>query len=387
MKTVSSDLLALLATRQFYVADLWTITVSSGQVLRFTTADADVVAGGHTFLAASHLFSRGKIIQKIGFEVDTLDVDIYPNASDLVNGLPFLQAVRRGYFDAAEVLLERVFMATFRDVSAGTIIIFAGRMGDIEAGRSTAHVTVNSHLELLNGKIPRGVYQAGCPFTLYDSRCGVMRASYEQATTVGAAATQSSVPVPALGQADGWASHGVLTFTSGACSGLTRTINNHVSGVLYIYPPLPEVPALGDGVLVAPGCDKTWPVQTVYALPQVLPSASPYHVTPSPAATMDNGVTALVTTSVTENTYDEWGNPTGTITYDVTNTVTFAKVSGTPASHQYAFAAGVYTFAAADAGLSATINYTSITGAGCGKFANSPAFGGQPFIPTPSTTT
>jgi len=388
VKTATPELLALLASRQFNVADLWTITLSSGAVLRFTTADVPITANGHTFQAASHLFSRGRIVQKVGLEVDTLDVDLYPNPTDLVNGLPFLQAIHRGHFDAAEVLLERAFMPTYGDTSVGTIIIFSGRMGDIEAGRTTAHVTVNSHLELLNVKVPRGVYQAPCPFTLYDSRCEVSRASYEQATTVGAGATQSRIPVPSLGQSDGWASHGVLTFTSGACAGLTRTINDHAGGVLLIYPPLPDVPAPGDAVLVAPGCDKTWPVQTDHALAQVLPNSAPYQVTPYPGATVDNGVTAAITTNVTQTTYDpETGLPNGSVTYPVTNTVAFSKVSGTPGSHQYAFAGGVYTFAAADAGLAATINYTNITGTGCGKFANTARFGGQPFIPTPSTTT
>ena len=388
MKAVTAPLLALLASGQFYVADLWTITVSSGQVLRFTTADANVTANGHTFLAASHLFSRGKIVQKLGLEVDTLDVDIFPNATDLVNGLPFLQAIRRGYFDAAEVLLERAFMSTFGDVSAGTIVIFAGRMGEIEAGRTAAHVTVNSHLELLNQKIPRGVYQAPCPFTLYDGKCGVVRASFEQATTVGAGATQNSIPVPSLGQPDTWAAHGVLTFTSGACAGQTRTINEHKAGFLFIYPPLPDVPAAGDGVKVAPGCDKTWPVQTNYTSAVALPSSSPWKVTPSPAATDDIGVTALIPGSVTENQYDpDSGQYIGTVTYSVQNTVAFTKVTGTPATHQYAFSGGVYTFAAADQGLAATLTYANIPQTGCGKFSNSPKFGGQPFIPTPSTTT
>lgn len=389
MKTATPELLALLASRQFYVADLWTITLSSGAVLRFTTADALITANGHNFLAASHLFSRGRIVQKVGLEVDTLDVDLYPNSTDLVNGLPFLHALRLGHFDAAEVLLERAFMPTYGDVSVGTIIIFAGRMGDINpAGRTSTHVTVNSHLELLNVKVPRGVYQAPCPFTLYDSRCEVDRASFEQASTVGAGATQSKVPVPSLGQADGWASHGVLTFSSGACAGLTRTINDHVGSVLLIYPPLPDVPAPGDAVLVAPGCDKTWPVQTDHTLAQVLPSATPHQVTPYPGATVDNGVTAAITTNVTQTTYDpESGMINGTVTYPVTSSVAFSKVASNPASHQYAFANGVYTFAAADAGLVGTISYTNITGTGCGKFANTARFGGQPFIPTPSTTT
>lgn len=257
MKAASPELAALLATRRFRVADLWTVELASGTVLRHTSADQAVTAGGRVFLAASHLYERGRCSQKAGLEVATLDLTVHPREGDLVHGLPFLHAVRLGLFDEAEITLERAFMPEFGDTSPGAVILFAGRVGEIEAGRSSASIPVNSHLELLNVKLPRAVYQAPCPHTAYDGRCLLARAAHQAAATVGAGATSTRVPLPGLGKADGWAALGVLAFTSGALAGLTRHVTAHASGVLTVFPPLPSAPAAGVAVLVAAGCAKT----------------------------------------------------------------------------------------------------------------------------------
>lgn len=257
MKAATPELEALLATRCFWVADLWTVALASGSVLRHTSADQAVIAGGRQFLASSHLFERGRISQKAGLEVATLDLTVHPREGDLVDGLPFLHAIRLGLFDEAEITLERAFMAEFGDTSAGTLIQFAGRAGEIEAGQSSAAIPVNSHLELLNVKLPRLVYQASCPFTVFDGRCRLGRAAHEAAATVGSGASNTRVPLPDLAKADGWATLGVLGFTSGLLAGLTRHVAAHSGGVLTVFPPLPSAPAAGVSVRVAAGCAKT----------------------------------------------------------------------------------------------------------------------------------
>lgn len=264
MRAASPALEALLATRKFWVADLWTIALASGTVLRYASADQPVTSGGNVFSAASHLFSRGRCTQKIGMEVDTLDLEVFPEPGDLVDGLPFIQAVRIGDFDNAEALLERAFMPEFGDTSPGALVIFAGRMGDIEAGRTTASITINSHLELLNTRLPRLVYQAPCPHTLYDARCGLARGGFEVPATIGSGATNVRIPLPGLGEADGWAVHGVAEITSGSLAGQTRTVVAHVAGVLTVYPPLPGAPVAGDTVTVGPGCNKTMEACTAF---------------------------------------------------------------------------------------------------------------------------
>jgi hypothetical protein len=49
MKTASPALLALLASGQFCYAELFTLTLANGTVLRWTGADTALVYGGHAF--------------------------------------------------------------------------------------------------------------------------------------------------------------------------------------------------------------------------------------------------------------------------------------------------------------------------------------------------
>ncbi|MCU0624551.1 MAG: phage BR0599 family protein, partial [Gemmatimonadaceae bacterium] len=51
---------------------------------------------------------------------------------------------------------------------------------------------------------------------------------------------------------------GIVRFTSGALSGVSRVVRSHVQsgGVLRLVAPLPAAPAPGDGIAVTPGCDK-----------------------------------------------------------------------------------------------------------------------------------
>ena len=63
MKTAGAPLLALLASRQFYAANLYTITLVGGTVLRYTDGDRDIVSGGNTFLCGGTtgpLFNAGE---------------------------------------------------------------------------------------------------------------------------------------------------------------------------------------------------------------------------------------------------------------------------------------------------------------------------------------
>mgnify|MGYP000905353330 CR=1 FL=1 len=257
MKAASPELVALLATRRFCVADLWAVELASGSVLRHTSADVDITANGQVFTAKSHLYQRGLISQKCGVEVATMDLTVYPREGDLVDGQPFFTAVQLGFFDESEITLERAFMAEPGDPVVGTVIMFAGRSGQIEIGDTSATIPVNSHMELLNAKVPGQVYQPACPYTCYDTRCRLDRAAHQVATTVCSGATNTRIPLPGLGQADGWATLGVLAVTSGALAGQTRHVHSHASGVITVYPPLPSAPAAGVSVLVAAGCAKT----------------------------------------------------------------------------------------------------------------------------------
>lgn len=263
MKPASTALQTLLASRQFFAADLYTFTLVGGGVLRYCGGDRDITSGGNLFTAQGPRIDRkdnkAKCHWKVGVEVDTLVFDVMPQATDLVNGQPFLAACVQGAFDGAELQLERGFMASYGDTSVGTVIMFVGRVAEIDLGRAVATFTINSHLELLNLQQPRNLWQPGCVNSLGDASCGVDLAAYGVGGSAAAGSSQSVVPA-SLGQGSGYFDQGKIAFTSGANAGLTRSVKSWVAGSpgsIALLAPLPNAPAAGDAFTIYPGCDKT----------------------------------------------------------------------------------------------------------------------------------
>jgi uncharacterized phage protein (TIGR02218 family) len=186
---------------------------------------------------------------------------VLPGAATVL-GSPFLSAVLAGIFDGAELTLERAFMPQYGDTSAGTVIMFVGRVAEIDCGRSLATFTVNSHLELLNLNLPRNLWQAGCVNILGDAACGVNLASYAMSGAAASGSSASAV-LAALIQATGYFDQGKIAFTSGANAGLSRGIKTWVAGsggtpgTVALIAPCPTAPAAGDAFQITPGCDKT----------------------------------------------------------------------------------------------------------------------------------
>jgi hypothetical protein len=89
---------------------------------------------------------------------------------------------------------------------------------------------------------------------------------------------------------------------------------------------------------------------------------TPFRITPTGNIVSDVGVHQSQAYDVI---YDDYGSDSyGTHPHLTGNhNVPFVKVTGTPTTGQYAFSAGVYTFAAADAGKTVTMTYTTV-GAG-----------------------
>lgn len=256
MKTASAAMISLLASKQnLLMADLYTFTLVGGFVARYTGADADLKVGGNTFSSAGPIITRGKIANKAGLEVQTMDMSIFADSTTLLNGKPWLQAARSGDLDGARVLVERAFMPTFGDTSAGKLWAFSGNVADIEVSRTEARLTVKSDLEKLNQQWPRNMYQPGCLHTLYDSGCTLNKVGFRTSSNItpGSNVTQINC---GLSQAAGYFSLGTMEFTSGANSGITRTIKLYTPGVIVLALPLVVPPALGDTFVAYAGCDK-----------------------------------------------------------------------------------------------------------------------------------
>lgn len=264
MRNASGALITLLgAQNQYLVADLLTIIQANGTITRLTSADFDVVAvsqvdgASHSFSSKGPPFTRTKTKLVVGLETDTMTVTLSPDpALHTIGSQPWPAAAVAGAFDEARVIIERAFMATWGDTSAGTLIQFSGRTGKVSSSRSTLVLQIKSDLELLRAPMPRNTYQPGCVHTLYDTGCGLVKASFAVTGSVQAGSTINLLNTT-LAQATGYFDLGTILFTSGALNGQSYTVKSFTSATSIIPArPFASAPATSDAFTAYPGCDK-----------------------------------------------------------------------------------------------------------------------------------
>lgn len=258
MKGANPALIALLnGDADFQRADLWTLTLPGGTVVRWSGADRPITANGHVH-ALGPAIERGTISEKIGLEVATLTMTITANADDTINGVPIIPFIARRGLDGAAVRLDRAFMAEWDLPAVGTVLRFAGKItsiGDIAGASAT--ITVSSWTILLNVSMPTNLYQAACLHSVYDAGCGLDPAPFAVSGAVSAAPGTSRFGSTLSITADDFA-QGRIVFTSGANTGVAATVkSNDAAGTFSLIRPLPALPAPGDGFTAYPGCDLT----------------------------------------------------------------------------------------------------------------------------------
>lgn len=246
----------LQSATEFRMADLYTITLKAGAVLRYTTWDSTLTVLGNTFLTGPPNIERTAIEEQLGMAVSTIEITITASATDLLSGVPILQAIGMGLFDGAAFKIDRLFMDSSGQ-QIGTVIRFAGFIGPVdELTRSYAKLTVNSGTELLSMQLPAIILQPGCTNTLFDARCGLSKASFAEANTVQAGSTVNKL-ISLSAKADDYYDNGQLVFTTGANTGLVKAVKQYLGQQFTFNSPLPFAPSAGDLFTAYPGCDKT----------------------------------------------------------------------------------------------------------------------------------
>lgn len=257
MKTVSGPLLTLIDDSvQYYVAEVMKLTLLDGTVMYYTTLDTDVVWNGHTYSSSGLLIKRSKITQVRGLEIDELEIELYPTTAQ-IGSIGFLAAAINGALDGATLKLERIFYPAWGQTATGGYTLFTGIISDVEFGRTYAKIKVLSQLELLSFPWPALVYQPGCVWDLYGTGCNLSKATFTVSGAVVAGTLAISSFSTNLSQADDYFDLGVIAFTSGLNSGITRTIKSylHASGLVTLVLPLNNLPVAGDAFNIYPGCD------------------------------------------------------------------------------------------------------------------------------------
>jgi uncharacterized phage protein (TIGR02218 family) len=238
------------------MADLYTITLVAGTVLRYTSWDSDLTVLGNVFLAGPPHLRRSQIEEKIGLEVAALELEVLAAQSDTINSVPILQMIASGSFDGAQLRIDRLFMDAAGN-QIGTVIRFSGVIGAVEeVTRSSARLTVEALVSRLSQQLPGIILQPNCTNTLFDARCGLVKASFAESLSVQPGSTVNKL-ISHSTKPDGYYDNGQIAFTSGANSGLVKAVKRYVGQQFFFNSPLPFVSSAGDAFTAYPGCDKT----------------------------------------------------------------------------------------------------------------------------------
>ena len=263
MKTATAQLTTFLnSARQALMFDLWTITLQSGTVLRWTDADVDITLLDARKFVRGPIITRDRVKWTRGLEVDQLKA-VFSGPPVLVDGkaLPGFAAV--GGFDGAAVLLERVYLND-AGVAQGSIVWFPGTVADVYPSRMGAELSIKSQLTQLGQQLPRNLYQAQCLNDLYDGNCAAVRASFTvngMVAAIGVGSNPAITCTMASSVAARFFELGSCKFTSGANTGIARTVQAQpASGTSVVFSfsrPLPFAITVGDTFAAVAGCDKT----------------------------------------------------------------------------------------------------------------------------------
>jgi uncharacterized phage protein (TIGR02218 family) len=238
------------------MADLYTITLKNGAALRYTTWDTNLLVLGNTFVTGPPNIARSAIEEKLGMDVATLEVTIEASLTDVINGVPILQAIGQGLFDGAAFRIDRLFMDS-ASIQIGTVVRFSGFIGALdELMRSSAKLSVNAGTAYLSMQLPAVILQPGCTNTLFDARCGLVKASFAEVNTVQAGSTVNKL-LSLSANGDRYYENGQISFTTGANAGLVKAVKTYAGQQFTFNSPLPFAPNAGDLFTAYPGCDKT----------------------------------------------------------------------------------------------------------------------------------
>lgn len=263
MKYASAALITYLENNStFLMADLYTITLQTGQVYRWTDADMNLTYQGNLYTAAvdnggEPVMERGEISNTRGLEVSTMDLTLFCGQSAQILGVNCTLAAHNGAFDQAEVQVVRVVMPTWGDCTTlGGTILFDGLVAAVDMGSTQVILHVASMLTLLTVQMPRALFLPACANTFGDSTCGISIAALTVTGSIAAGSTTTAIK-GAPAQPSGYYQAGVLSFTSGVNSGTSVAVAAYDGTTITPVVPLHAVPGVGDAFTVYPGCSKS----------------------------------------------------------------------------------------------------------------------------------
>lgn len=242
MKTASAGMIAHLAQDTTTLAWCWKVTRADAQVFGFTTHDRDITLSGVTYQADTG-FLASAAQARAGASVDNMDV------TGMIDSTVISEAdLLAGVWDGAQI---EVRVVNWADTSQN-VIMQTGTIGNVSLKGAQFTAEMRSLSQAMQQTVGRTMTRR-CDADLGDARCGVTLATY----TVTGTATANSSDRQTFSASDMPASiGGLLTWTSGANSGLSMEVKTASGGQIVLALPMPYDIASGDAYSVYAGCDK-----------------------------------------------------------------------------------------------------------------------------------
>lgn len=252
MRAFSSALKAGLASEVTTLGWLMMITRRDGTVIRLNTLGVDYNFGGDSFKAYP-----GFVMGSAQF-TDSLDAASLGqgSAADSIGPITFTAAVA-GLYSGAQV---RLFLVDYTTGEGGEIG-FKWEIGSIST-KDNGDTTFDIWSALrTNHALFLKRYGPGCSADLFDARCGVNVATWDDSVVVASYISAFSFTITgARGAAvDGWFQDGAIAFDAGENQGFAHDIRRWTqsSGTVVLRQPLRRPLTPGTVARIHPGCDKT----------------------------------------------------------------------------------------------------------------------------------
>ena len=254
----------LLASKQFVVAECFTITPTQGAVVRLTDQQEDVSIVGwndtnrYSYLANQAVITGLKSHSTMGtssnsISIDDQDIQISYDDGALFQGWKsWPESLLYGRLDGCTMFRDLAFAQSYSDPWIGVTRMFAGGDPELtEVGRTSAKLKINSGLSRLGIQMPRLLYGVKCRNVFGDAKCGVNVPALGVLGTVGIGATRDTIP---WSSSTAQYSFGKLHISNGDSVTRVRTILKADGSNLYLKYPLDFDPASGLQFTAFPGC-------------------------------------------------------------------------------------------------------------------------------------
>jgi hypothetical protein len=250
-----------------YEADLFTLTLPTGTVIRMTNHQQDLKVSGNTYYSTKYgKWQRDSITSELN-TVTEIDLSLTASTDILFPGTskPMLWVSKLFARSTVQIVTASLALPTTQaplDAPAAVVAsktVFIGQI-TIPSLTSTQATFKCSDFGYLGLKPwPLRVIQAGCPYTLFDRGCTLSPSSFAVSCTVASGSTQTNIVVSsALGSVGTDTlpySRGYIVPTSGEATGWKITVNKQIDSTHLELAPFELSIAIGNTFTLHPGCD------------------------------------------------------------------------------------------------------------------------------------